>query len=131
MGTGSGVIALTLAAKLETAAVDAVDLSEDALALARENAARLGLAERVNFSKSDLLENAKGHYDIIVANLPYIATDVMPTLSREVQCDPVMALDGGGDGLEIISRLIVSAKNHLASMADCSRWKSATTSPKN
>jgi len=114
VGTGSGVIALTIAAKLATAVVDAVDLCETALTLARENAERQGLAERVNFFQGDLLENAKGPYDIIVANLPYIATDAIPALSREVQCDPVMALDGGGNGLEIISRLIVSAKNHLA-----------------
>jgi release factor glutamine methyltransferase len=114
VGTGSGVIALTIAAKLVTAVVEAVDLSDAALALARENAERQGLAERVNFFKSDLLENAPGPYDIIVANLPYIATDAIPKLSREVQCDPVMALDGGGDGLEIISRLIVSAKSRLA-----------------
>ena len=114
VGTGSGVIALTLAAKLETAAVDAVDLSDDALALARENAAKLGLAERVKFSKSDLLENVRGVYDVIAANLPYIATDVLPSLSREVQCDPKMALDGGEAGHEIVARLITAAKTHLA-----------------
>ncbi|MGB8354052.1 MAG: peptide chain release factor N(5)-glutamine methyltransferase [Chthoniobacteraceae bacterium] len=113
VGTGSGVIALTIAAKLVTATVDAVDLSESALSLARENAERQGLSDRVNFFQSDLLENAKDNYDIIVANLPYIATDVMSSLSREVQCDPAMALDGGDGGLKIISRLIVSAKNHL------------------
>jgi release factor glutamine methyltransferase len=114
VGTGSGVIALTLAAKLETAAVEAVDISDDALSLARENAVKLGLAGRVKFSKSDLLENVQGAYDLIVANLPYIATDVLPSLSREVQCDPKLALDGGAAGDEIIVRLIVSAKDHLA-----------------
>jgi len=113
IGTGSGVIALTLAAKLETATVDAVDLSDDALALARENAAKLGLAERVNFFKSDLLQSVDGTYDIIVANLPYIATAAIPSLSREVQCDPKLALDGGPLGHEIIARLIETAKKHL------------------
>lgn len=113
IGTGSGVIALTVAAKLVTAIVDAVDLSESALSLARENAERQGLSDRVNFFQSDLLADAKDNYDIIVANLPYIATDAISSLSREVQCDPVMALDGGNDGLKIISRLIVSAKSHL------------------
>ena len=113
VGTGSGVIALTVAAKLVTAIVDAVDLCESALGLARENAERQGLSDRVNFFQSDLLGNAKDNYDIIVANLPYIATDAIRSLSREVQCDPVMALDGGNDGLKIISRLIVSAKSHL------------------
>jgi len=70
VGTGSGVIALTLAAKIETAMVDAVDLSEEALSLARENAARLNLAERVNFFPKRLLQNVNGAYDLIVANLP-------------------------------------------------------------
>lgn len=114
VGTGSGVIALTLAKKLETAAVDAVDLSDDALSLARENAAKLDLAERVNFFQSDLLSNVKGDYDLIAANLPYIAADAIPALSREVQCDPKMALDGGAEGHEIVERLILAAKNHLA-----------------
>lgn len=114
VGTGSGVIALTLAAKLDTATVDAVDVSEEALALARENAARLNLAPRVNFFQSNLLENAPGPYDLVAANLPYIATDALPALSREVQCDPKLALDGGAAGHEIIARLIVSAKDRLA-----------------
>ena len=114
VGTGSGVIALTLAAQLESAVVDAVDISEEALALARENAERHSLARRVNFFKSNLLENVAGTYDLIVANLPYIATDALASLSREVQCDPKPALDGGTTGGEIIARLIVSAKNHLA-----------------
>lgn len=115
VGTGSGVIALTLASKIETAAVDAVDLSEDALALARENAKRLGLAGRVNFFQSDLLEKVTGTYDLIVANLPYIAAGELAALSREVRCDPKTALEGGAEGHEIIARLIVSARERLAS----------------
>lgn len=114
VGTGSGVIALTLAAKLDTAMVEAVDVSEEALALARENAARLNLAPRVDFFQSNLLENTAGPYGLVVANLPYIATDALPSLSREVQHDPKLALDGGAAGHEIIARLIVSAKDRLA-----------------
>lgn len=113
VGTGSGVIALTLATELPDATVEAVDLSDDALALARENAAALGLAERVQFSKSDLLGNAGSDYDIIVANLPYIAAEAIPALSREVQHDPKMALDGGPAGLDLIDRMVASAKSHL------------------
>lgn len=113
VGTGSGVIALTLAATWTEAAVEAVDLSEDALALARENATRLGLAERVQFSRSDLLAGTTGEFDLIVANLPYIAPAEIATLAREVQHDPRAALDGGGDGTAIIRRLLAEATQHL------------------
>lgn len=113
VGTGSGVIALTLAAELPDATVEAVDLSDDALALARENATALSLETRVQFSKSDLLEQAGRDYDIIVANLPYIAAEAIPGLAREVQHDPKMALDGGPAGLDFIDRLLASAKSRL------------------
>jgi release factor glutamine methyltransferase len=113
VGTGSGVIALTLAAEIEKSEVEAVDLSDDALALARENVEKLCLAERVKLFKSDLLENVMGEFDLIVANLPYIAEDEIPKLAREVQFDPKLALDGGSLGTEIISRLITSAKSHF------------------
>ena len=113
VGTGSGVIALSLAAAWPEARVEAVDVSGDALALARENAARLGLAERVFFSKSDLLENIAGEFQLIVANLPYIAADEIPLLAREVQHDPMIALTPGDDGLSLIRRLIAEATRHL------------------
>lgn len=113
VGTGSGVIALTLAAAWPDAQVEAVDLLPDALALARENAARLGLAERVRFLASDLLASVTGEYDLIVANLPYIARDEIATLTREVRHDPLSALDGGPDGLEIFRRFVPQAARHL------------------
>src|SRR6266487_1512009 len=83
IGTGSGVIALSLAAEFPEAQILAVDISDDALALAQENAARLNLAGRVRFLKSDLLENVEGAFDLIVANLPYISTQDRHALSRE------------------------------------------------
>ena len=113
VGTGSGVIALTLAAAWPAAQVEAVDLSADALALARENAARLGLAERVRFSRSDLLAEVAGEFDLIVANLPYIDTAEIAQLAREVRHDPRTALDGGARGLEIFARFFPQAARHL------------------
>jgi release factor glutamine methyltransferase len=113
VGTGSGVIALSLAAGFPEAQVEAVDVSEDALALARENAARLGLDGRVRFSNSDLLSDVTGEFQLIVANLPYIDCAALPVLPREVQHDPLLALDGGADGLVLIRQLIAQAPRHL------------------
>jgi release factor glutamine methyltransferase len=114
IGTGSGVIALTLALELPGAALHATDLSPDALALAGENAARHELSDRVRFSQADLLPAEPTFFDIIVANLPYIPTNEIPTLSEEVRHDPVTALDGGEDGLDLIRRLIETAPGRLA-----------------
>jgi release factor glutamine methyltransferase len=113
VGTGSGVIALTLAAQFPDAEVNAVDISDDALALARENAARLDLQGRVRFAKGDLLTGLEGTYDLIVANLPYIANVDRPALSREVQHDPEVALLAGDRGDELVRELISSACSHL------------------
>ncbi|MEI8294422.1 MAG: peptide chain release factor N(5)-glutamine methyltransferase [bacterium] len=113
VGTGSGVIAITLALSWPETPVSACDVSKDALALARENAARHELLESVTFFESDLLAATRGGFDIIVANLPYIPSADIPTLSREVQNDPLCALDGGPDGLRLVERLIVEAKSRL------------------
>lgn len=113
VGTGSGVIALTIAAEWPEAHVEGVDISDDALALARENAARLALAERVRFSRSDLLAEVDGEYDLVVANLPYIDSGEITRLAREVRHDPHTALDGGAGGLEIFQRFIPQAARHL------------------
>jgi len=113
VGAGSGVIALTLAAAWPEARVTAVDVSPEALALARENATRLGLAGRVQFLTSDLLSGVTGAFELIVANLPYIASHEISTLAREVQHDPFSALDGGPDGLEVFRRFVPQAARHL------------------
>ena len=113
VGTGSGVIALTLAAERPAAEVTAVDVSPEALALARENAARLGLTECVHFLQSDLLDSVEGQFDLIAANLPYIPGGEIASLSREVQRDPRLALDGGPIGTEMVARLIDQARAHL------------------
>src|SRR5437763_792325 len=114
VGTGSGVIALSLAAKFPEATVIATDISEDALNLARENAERLGLTSRVEFLHGDLLTYVNHVYDLLVANLPYVAAGERPTLSREVGHDPAVALFGGERGDEIVRKLIESAPSHLA-----------------
>src|SRR5437899_6533639 len=113
VGTGSGVIALSLAAKFPEAEIYAIDISEDALSLARENAARLGLSDRVRFFRSNLLQDVDGTFDLIVANLPYIATQDRNTLSREVLHDPHVALFGGAYGEEFVRELIAQAPARL------------------
>ena len=113
VGTGSGVIALSLAKKFPEAQIFAVDVSEDALALTRENAIRLGLSGRVQLRKSNLLENLDERFDVIVANLPYIATPDRHTLSREVLHDPEIALFAGPRGDELVRELIEQAPARL------------------
>jgi release factor glutamine methyltransferase len=113
VGTGSGCIALALASKLPDAQVTGLDASDDALALARENAALTNLAARVAFAKSELLAAIEGPLDLIVANLPYIPTAELAALQPEVHRDPSTALDGGADGLAIIRRLLPEAAAKL------------------
>ena len=113
VGTGSGVIALSLAAEFPEAQILAVDISDDALALAQENAARLNLAGRVRFLKSDLLENVEGTFDLVVANLPYVSTQERHTLSREVLHDPEVAVFASTRGDELVRELIAQAPSRL------------------
>jgi release factor glutamine methyltransferase len=113
VGTGSGVIAVSLALGWPTAQVEGVDVSEDALSLARENAEKLGVSDRMKFYRSDLLSSVEGTVDLLVANLPYIATEEIAGLSAEVRRDPHLALDGGPDGLRLIERLADDAPRIL------------------
>jgi release factor glutamine methyltransferase len=113
VGTGSGVIALSLAAKFPEAKILGVDVSDPALALARENAARLNLSDRVRFLKTRLLENVEGSFDLIIANLPYISSQDRHTLSREVLHDPEIALFAGERGDELLRELIDQAPSRL------------------
>ncbi|MGB8167654.1 MAG: peptide chain release factor N(5)-glutamine methyltransferase [Chthoniobacteraceae bacterium] len=116
VGTGSGVIALTFALTWPEATVEAVDLSADALALAGENTSRLGVGDRIRLVKSDLFSAVNGEFDLVAANLPYIAAEVIPTLTREVQRDPLSALDGGAGGMRLFERFIPDATKHLHGM---------------
>ena len=112
MGCGSGVLGLTLAAERPSWHVTLADVSEDALALTKENAAALGIGN-ARFLRSDLFSAVEGEFDGIVANLPYVPESERPSLSREVMHDPALALFGGADGLDVIRRFIPEAFRRL------------------
>jgi release factor glutamine methyltransferase len=109
VGTGSGVIALSLASECPEAEIVAVDISDDALALANENAIKLNLTHRVRFLKSNLLEQAEGTFDLIAANLPYVSIEDRKMLSREVLHDPEIAVFADTRGDELVLELIAQA----------------------
>lgn len=118
MGTGSGCLGLSLALGWpgHTPIVYLVDISEDALDLARLNASRLIAGSNSlapHFVRSDLFEKIPGQFDLIVANLPYIPAAEINDLSREVRRDPILALDGGPDGLDIVRRFLTDVSTHL------------------
>ncbi len=107
LGTGSGIIAVTVAAQRPLAQLTATDLSEEALSLARTNAETHGVSERVSFQLADLCGSG-GAYDVIASNPPYIETAVIAGLQPEVRDhEPLLALDGGADGLDVIRRMLV------------------------
>ena len=116
MGTGSGIIGLSLAHAFPQALTTLADLSPDALNLARENAAHTALPpERTHFVLSHLFENLPGApFDLIAANLPYIPAADIPDLSPEVQRDPLLALDGGPLGTELIAQFLAELPDHAA-----------------
>jgi release factor glutamine methyltransferase len=114
--TGSGCVAITIARERPTNRVWATDLSEGALAVARENALRLG-APQLAFFHGDLFaglpEDAR--FELITANPPYIREDELPTLSVDVRAfEPTLALVSGADGLDLMRRLVREAPKHLA-----------------
>lgn len=113
--TGSGCIAITLAAERPLAEVFATDLSPGACAVAKENAERLEVAQRVAIREGDLFAPlpAEARFDVVVSNPPYIASHEVPTLQAEVQKEPHLALDGGQDGLVLIRRIAEDARTRL------------------
>jgi release factor glutamine methyltransferase len=118
-GTGSGCIAIALAAKCPNARIVALDISPDALELAKQNATQNNVAERIEFAQSDGFEafNSDGQalrFDLIISNPPYIASGEIETLEPEVRdFDPRGALDGGADGLDFYHRLATEACDFL------------------
>ena len=115
VGTGSGCIAVSLAVALPAATLVAADISPAALAVARRNAERHGVRDRMTFVQSDLLEGVTGTADLIVSNPPYIASaDALSLPPEVVKFEPHVALFGGEDGLVTIRRLFAAASAHLA-----------------
>lgn len=117
VGTGSGAIAVALAYKLPLAQVTALDISAAAISVARENAERNGVAERIDFKESDLLTKvAAERFEIVVSNPPYVPRVDRDSLSVEVrEHEPAVALFAGDDGLDVYRRLIPEALSVLES----------------
>ena len=116
VGTGSGCIALALASEFPEADYLGIDISAEAIALARENAVRCGLADRVKFALADGLDDfdEPGSLDVLVSNPPYIPTATCQTLDPRIRnFEPMNALDGGPEGLDFYERLTVDALNLL------------------
>lgn len=112
VGTGSGVIAIALAKLLPGSTWYASDLAPDALAVAEANAVQLGVDQQIRFIAGDLLEPVLDlgiSFDIIVSNPPYIPSATISSLQPEVRREPLLALDGGPDGLEVYRRLLPQA----------------------
>ncbi|HET9371847.1 MAG TPA: peptide chain release factor N(5)-glutamine methyltransferase [Vicinamibacterales bacterium] len=114
IGTGSGCLAVTLAAELANATVLATDTSESALDVARRNAGALGVSARVRFVRGSLLDGAPPQFDLIVSNPPYVRDDERATLAPDViDYEPHAALFAGADGLDVIRALVPAAAARL------------------
>ncbi len=114
VGTGSGAIALACAKAFPRAQVDAVDVSAEALAVARRNRRRLGLKERVRLLRSNYFDAVQGcRYDIIVSNPPYVGRAEMRRLPREYRHEPRLGLASGADGLDSVRAIFAAAQEHL------------------
>lgn len=112
VGTGSGIIAITLTDTFSNLKMTGIDLSEEALKMAASNAALHHLNERVTWQKNDLLTAIEDKFDLILANLPYIPTQTLDTL-EVIKFEPRLALDGGSDGLRLIRPLLEQTPSHL------------------
>jgi ribosomal protein L3 glutamine methyltransferase len=113
--TGSGCLAILAARHFPKAAIDAVDISKDALAVAARNVGDHGLEDRITLHHGDLFAPlGKKRYDLIISNPPYVDAEGMAGLPRECRAEPKLAFDGGADGLDIVRRILKEAKSHLA-----------------
>jgi len=114
--TGSGCLAILAALASPNATVDASDICQDALAVAERNVRDYGLERRICLSRSDLFAAHAGkRYDLIIANPPYVGADALAAFPPEYAAEPRIAHDGGGDGLEMVRRILAGAGAHLSS----------------
>jgi ribosomal protein L3 glutamine methyltransferase len=112
--TGSGCLAILAARHFPGAAIDAVDISKDALEVAARNVADHGLKDRISLHRGDLFRPLGSvRYDLIISNPPYVDAEGMAALPRECRAEPKLAFDGGADGLDIVRRIINEAPRHL------------------
>lgn len=111
--TGNGSLAVLAAMAYPDVQVEAADLSEDALAVARINVDRHGLTERIRLVHSDLFAALPGRYDLILCNPPYVNTLSMAALPAEYQAEPDLALAGGEDGMDLVRRILREAPDHM------------------
>lgn len=112
--TGSGAIAISILSNIDkNIKMYASDISKEALIVAYKNEENILKTHSINFIQSDMFENISGKFDIIVSNPPYIKTNVIKTLEDDVQCEPIIALDGGEDGLKYYKIISTEYKDYL------------------
>ncbi|MEH2515109.1 ribosomal protein L3 glutamine methyltransferase [Bradyrhizobium sp. AZCC 1610] len=112
--TGSGCLAILASRNFPNAAIDAVDISKDAIEVAARNVGDYGLQDRLKLYRGDLFKPLGGkRYDLIISNPPYVDAEGMAGLPRECRAEPKLAFDGGADGLDIVRRILDEAEAHL------------------
>ncbi|MDD4028437.1 MAG: peptide chain release factor N(5)-glutamine methyltransferase [Caldisericia bacterium] len=114
LGTGSGAIAIAIGTSHSTAHIDASDVSLEALKVAQKNCAKYQLQDRIRLIHSDMFTDIQDSYHLIVSNPPYIPTSWICDLSEDVKREPLLALDGGKDGMQRTDTLIRDARIHLS-----------------
>jgi ribosomal protein L3 glutamine methyltransferase len=112
--TGSGCLAILAALAFPASRIDASDLSTDALAVAERNVSDYGLPHRITLLHSDLFASLRGRYDLIIANPPYVGVEALAAFPPEYAAEPTIAHAGGGDGLDIVRRILAAAGRFLA-----------------
>ena len=113
IGTGGGAIAIACATAFPNATVDAIDVSDAALELARENCAAHDVGDRVGLLRSDVYDGVSDRYDLIVSNPPYVDAETMAVLDPEYRHEPRLGLEAGADGLDCVRRILAGASRHL------------------